>query len=652
MKFKFSILLFLCFFMIASVPSYAQANTTEIKQENQKDKKTEEPKSPPVEVQKDEISLIVTETGTMIQIEDESIKILTPKAASEYSKVVRFYTSGEQKCRIDFARVVKKDKQVIDITKDPESISSKDFPPLKDSLLYKNLRALILDFGNLEVGDTIEYKILITDLQPYPNKAFWMTSMSRDISILKNSKVIFTCPENTSFNYVTYRQKDSKMPLTKKTSKGIDTYSITFKNVPAIKEEIAMPPIASISPKVMVSSFKNWSEVSQMIDNLLKDKIVVNEKIIKDLKFLESESTKKDLEEKIFNMVKNSKNVINVGYGLGGYRFNKASDIYEQKTISSVDSAVLLYSLYKQVGIDAKLAIVASTAIGDISKELPSLQQFDTVLVVLPQDNGNYKWIDPSFRAKFIGELPQELKDSDTMIIDSVGTLTKTPPTFAYKNREEIRGEVVLLPDGNADAVINLDFFGTNALSWTSLYKQLNEVQRQNLYKVVAQRTAPNANVLNNGLSIPKTADDPFSVFVRYISFTMAKKIDNDKFECELPILKGGDMRKIIQSNLYQRESPVFVGTPCQEDRSFRINLPKGVKVIDMPKQVNIDNNVGSFQIICDKTDKTIYYHSRLILKKSMVEKEEFKELEDILKLAGNSGNEKIILTGITTGRR
>ena len=72
MKFKFSILLFLCFFMIASVPSYAQANTTEIKQENQKDKKTEEPKSPPVEVQKDEISLIVTETGTMIQIEDES----------------------------------------------------------------------------------------------------------------------------------------------------------------------------------------------------------------------------------------------------------------------------------------------------------------------------------------------------------------------------------------------------------------------------------------------------------------------------------------------------------------------------------------------------------------------------------------------------
>ena len=273
-------------------------------------------------------------------------------------------------------------------------------------------------------------------------------------------------------------------------------------------------------------------------------------------------------------------------------------------------------------------------------------------MIVLPEDNGKYKWIDPSFRAKFIGELPQEIKNSDSMIIDSIGTLTKTPPTFAYKNREEIKGEVALMPDGNADAVINLNFFGTNALSWTSLYNQLNEVQRQNLYKVVAQRTAPNANVLNNGLTLPKTADDPFSVFVRYISFTMAKKIDNDKFECELPILKGGDMRKIIQSNLYQRESPVFVGIPCQEDRSFRINLPKGVKVVDMPKQVNIDNNVGSFQIICDKTDKTIYYHSRLILKKSMVEKEEFKELEDILKLAGNSGNEKIILTGITTGRR
>lgn len=653
MKFKFSILLFLCFFMIASLPSYAQVNTTEIKQENQKDTaKAEEPKGPPVELIKDDIGLTVTETGTMVQIEDESIRILTEKAAKEYSKVVRFYTSGEQKFRIDFARVIKKDKKVIDITKDPESIASKDFPPLKDSPLYNKLRAVILDFGNLEVGDIIEYRVLITDLAQYPNKAFWLTSMSRDLSILKNSRVLFTCPQNTDFNYVTYRQKDQKMPLSKKTSKGIDNYSITFKNVPAFKEEIAMPPIASISPKVMISSFKNWSDLSLMINDLLKDKLALNDKMTKDLKILESESTKKALEDKIYNMVKNSKTVVNVGYGLGGYRFNKASDIYEQKKISSVDSAILLCSLYRQVGIDAKLAIVASSAIGKICKDLPSVQQFDTLLVVIPQENGTYKWLDPSFRATFAGELPQDTNGSDAMIVDNIGTLTTTPQTMAYKNREEIRGEVALLADGNADAVINLDFYGTNALSWTNLYNQLNDIQRQNLYKVVAQRTAPNANVLNSGLSLPKTANDPFSVFVRYISFTMAKKVADNKFECSLPILKGGDMRKLIQSNLTQRESPVFIGTPCQEDRSFRINLPVGVKVEELPKEIKIDNNVGSFQIICDKTDKTIYYHSRLVLKKSMVEKDEFKDLEDILKVASNSGNEKIILTGITSGRR
>lgn len=653
MKLKFSILLFLCFFMIASVPSFAQVNTTEIKQENSKENnKSEEPKGPPVEVSKDEIGLIITENGTMVQTEDESIKILTEKAAKEYSKVVRFYTATEQKFRIDFARVIKKDKTIIDITKDPESIASKDFPPLKDSPLYKNLRGVILDFGNLEVGDTIEYRVLITDLQPYPNKAFWMTSMSRDISTLKNSKVLFTCPENTSFNYVTYRQKDSKMPLTKKTSKGIDNYSITFKNVPAFKEEIAMPPIASISPKVMISSFKNWSDLSNMINELLKEKLSLSEKMTKDLKFLESESTKKGLEDKIYNLIKNSKSVVHVGYGLGGYRFNKASDIYQQKKISSIDSAVLLCSLYKQAGIDAKIALVASNTIGNISKELPSVQQFDTVLVVIPQQDGKYKWLDPSYRSTFAGELPQELNDSDAMIVDNSGTLTKTPKTMAYKNREEIKGEVSLLADGNADAVINCDFFGTNAISWTGLYNQLNDIQRQNLYKVIAQRTAPNANVLNSGLSVPKTAEEPFSVFVRYISFTMAKKVENNRFECALPILKGGDMRKIIQSNLLVRESPVFIGTPCQEDRSFRINLPEGVKVVEIPKQINIDNNVGSFQIICDKTDKTIYYHSRLVLKKSMVEKEEFKDLEDILKVASNSVTDKIILTGITAGKR
>ena len=106
----------------------------------------------------------------------------------------------------------------------------------------------------------------------------------------------------------------------------------------------------------------------------------------------------------------------------------------------------------KQAGIDAHIALAASNTIGNISKELPSVQQFDTVLVVIPQQDGKYKWLDPSYRSTFAGELPQELNDSDAMIVNNVGTLTKTPKSVAYKNREEIKGEVKLLADGNADA--------------------------------------------------------------------------------------------------------------------------------------------------------------------------------------------------------
>ena len=635
MKIKLLLILILSIFMISAVPAQEQTNAQN--EENQA--------GPPMEIQKDIIGLAVLEDGSTIQKEDEKIKITSKAGVEKYSKIIRFYITGEQKVNVTKAKIIKKDGQEIQLLGNPEAVASGKFEPLQGSPLYKNLRMLTLSFDNLEIGDVIEYCILIQD-SPYPGKAFWGTSMSQDTGFMKKSEFEFSCPEGTFFNYITYRQQNEKMPLKKKTSKNTDIYSITFNNVQPLEQEMAMPPTASLVPKIMVSSMTTWNDLAILMNELTKNKLQADDKMKREIELLKSESTTKDLEDKIYNLVKNSKKIIPLGYGLGTYRLNNAAEIYKQRVISSADAAVLLCALYKEAGFDARLALVASSAIGKVAQELPSIQQFDTLTVALKEGNG-YKWIDSSFRSPFLGELPADVQGSDAFVFSgNMGNFAILPLNAPSDNREDVAGEVALMKEGTADAVISLDFFGVNAYTWNELYSRLNSAQRQNIYRIVASRTTPNANIINKSLSTPKAPGDPFNIFIRYLSFGLVKKTKDGNFECHLPILSGGDFRKIISDNIKERTVPVFIGNPCQEDRRFRISLPEGIAVIERPKTININNDVGAFQVICEQKEQSLYYHSRLIFKKTIVEKQDFNKLMEILEAAEDARNETITMTG------
>lgn len=635
MKAKAFLLVLLVFALLAFIPAYA-------KEEPKQDKA---PAGPYMEILKDVIGLQVSKEGKMLLSEDEKIRILTKEGASKYSKVIRFYTLKEQKVKIKYAGVTKKDGSRNDILTSPEGVSAKPFEPLKNSGLYQDLRAVVIDFGAVEPGDIIEYGIDITDQLPYPGGAFWMTSMAQDTGFMKDSSAFVTYPKDRDVAYGAVHSED-KVNIKKKTSSDMSTLTYAARNVKPAKEEIASYPLSSTLPKILFTSLRDWNSLAAMIDELVKDKLELSADMKKDLGVIESQSLKKDIPEKIYSLLKRTKNVIPSGLGLGGYRFHKVSDIYAQKSITASDSALLLYAMLKHEGIDARLALIPSIGAGTVDKSIPSPQQFDLLAVAIKGDGG-YIWLDPSFKNPNFGGLPSDEQGCEAFVLDGIsGTFAMTPVEPFKANREEVVSEVFLLKDGSGDAVINLDFYGANARTWNELYDGLNEQQRQNLFRVVASRTAPNANVINSSLSVSKGDDSPFSVFIRFYTFGMLKKTADGKFDCPLPLLKGGDFRKIISEDLSLRTAPVFVGNLCQEDRRFRIIIPEGTDIFSMPESRMVENNVGSFQVVCERTANGIYYASRMILKKSKVEKDEFNQLEELLKEADKARNERILMTG------
>lgn len=623
---------FIFLFLFLSIFCVAHAQTeAEVKQ----------PSGPPMEIIKDIIALDVSSEGLMTQSEDEIITILTPEGVSKYSQIIRFYNSDYSEMDVTKALYIKKDGTKVNVA---SAVKDNIFPAFKEEAIYQSLRVLILDFTGIEPGATIEYTIVRKDKEPYKNGAFWETSISNDIGHIKETSTLLNIEKGASFNFFTPGHKDTKSKPTSKRDKEQHKYEWKFKNVTPIVREAAMPPLQNVSSKVIVSSFTSWNELSDMINTLAKPNMECSEEMKAELNELSLDSTRAGLFKKIYESVSKKIKVVPFSYGMSGYNFNKATDIYASSQVTSWDAALLLTSLYRAAGFDANLAMVSSLEYGDVYKEIPSPLQFDTLLVAVKGVTDGYLWLDPSALAGSMNKLPVNYQGRTAFIIgEKSGEFAVTPTLSPQQNREELISEIRLTADGSAEAVIKMNLFGSNSIAWKDLYDKLNDNQKENLAKVVAGRINQRNAVLEKNILLPKNGEGPFSLYTRFIIFNMFEVQSDSTLACPIPILTGGGFRKTILDSIENRKYPIYVGSPIQEDRRFHIDLPKNFEVVSLPESVYIDNKIASYQVICEKNEKGIYYFSRLILKTVFVDIEDMGLLRDVLDSAEKSRQEKLV---------
>ncbi len=613
----------------------------------QDDSRKESPAAPSyaMEVKRDVIGMTVDEKGCMTQTEDEQIKILTTDGVARYSQVIRFYDSAMSKMEVTKALIIKPDGQKTELP--ASAITDSSFNALKKTPLYDSFRVVVIDFSGIEPGSTIEYYIKNEYFVPYPNGAFWEASLSQDMGPIKETSTLLSVPKDKKFYYATPGHKDPMAKPSKKTSGGYDNYVWKFKNVEPMKQEVAMPPPQSISSKVIVSSFSSWSELASMVNLLMKDNMECSERMKNDLRQLALDSTKADLVKKIYDLVTHKKEIIPLSYGMTSYRLNKAAQLYESPVMTSYDAALLLVSLYRQAGFDADLALVSSISLGDVAKEVAAPLQFDTLLVVIRGIADSNIWIDPANITGNMMQLPAQFQARPAFMLGAgKSEISVTPMLSPQQNREEVTGEMRLTADGSAECILKLDLFGSNNFMWRELYGKLNAVQKQNMAKVILNRVYPRVTVLESSVNVPKEGKNPFAFYTRYIAFETLQKTDQG-LVCPFPVIASGDVRKAIAENVSSRKYPIYIGSPVQEDRRFRINIADDFNVASIPENIYVDNKIGSFQVICDKNDRGIYYYSRMILKTVFVDVADMPLLQQILDASEKARQDKILLNPI-----
>ena len=192
-------------------------------------------------------------------------KILDEKAKSDYGQAVIPFNSYYQQATLDFARTIKKDGTVIEVSRDATQI--KTDPNVKR---YTDMRALTFSLPALERGAVFEFQVTINQKIPLMENnwaaifGFYFDSVGARsiprIDPVYRSRLILKVPEGEEF---IYQVKNAKVLPTIKKESGHMVYTWEVKDLPTVTIEDFMPNIDEIVPLIQLSSIKEWKELDE-----------------------------------------------------------------------------------------------------------------------------------------------------------------------------------------------------------------------------------------------------------------------------------------------------------------------------------------------------------------------------------------------------
>jgi transglutaminase-like putative cysteine protease len=186
------------------------------------------------------------------------------------------------------------------------------------------------------------------------------------------------------------------------------TFAWELRNISSYGLEQMMPPRRNFVKyvKFSPSEWNSWNDIAYWYyNNFFKTELELTDKI--KAKARELTNNLDDEVSKItaiYNYVQNLRYVA-IQLGDGGIRPSKPEKVLEREYGDCKDKSILLISLLRSLGINAKPVLVLTYSAGTMDLSFPSWN-FNHMIVKVEADNNRSVWLDPTVTGIAIGELP------------------------------------------------------------------------------------------------------------------------------------------------------------------------------------------------------------------------------------------------------
>lgn len=502
------------------------------------------------------------------------LRALTPRGVEQARVQSMQFAPDRQVVRVERARIVRPDGQVIEAKGESERSLSEPWYGL-----WYDVRARLVSFTQLQPGDTLEFAARLDD-----SGSNFFADYFGDFVLLQGTArkrvadyVLLGPPGRTFYAAAAplpdLARSEDKLP------DGGTRLRFTAREVPRVVPEPAMPGPSEVFAWLHVSTYADWESVGRFYWGLVKDQLQVTHDVRR-----AAEEAVRDVPaadelgriRAVYRTVLQKTRYVGLEFGINSFKPYPVETILSRAFGDCKDKASLMYAMLQALGIDSRVVLLRMRRLGALQEKPASLAVFNHAILYVPK---HQLFLDGTAEFHGSAELPGDDVGAEVLVVEPSGQgsrLVRTPEARPEANTEEALAQVTLAPDGSAALTLTARSRG----AWTAELRRTFESpdeRRTKAEEYLARGAWPGVKVTGVQASDPLALEAPFEL----------------RFEARLPSfgtpLPGGRMRfnpfgqrpRAVESwaQLSRRTLPMRLPPAQRTTVESRVILPPGVRV-------------------------------------------------------------------------
>ena len=549
------------------------------------------------------------EDGTYTEENEYFVKANTQVGVQYVRTQTFWYDSSYSTFSVDVVELIKP-TGVIALNADKVTSENIDSSQM-DSNIYdpnnKLVQVLIPDF---EVGDIAHIKMTRTTSKArVPNFFGDIFGLESSYPILKY-RYLISGPETLPLKSIVTRNTIKAVDFNEEREGGRINYCWEISNVPQAFPEPDMPAMYSCVGRCIVSTAKNWEEISKWYWELCEEPLnAITPAMEEEVKTLVAGTEEKSPERllKVFTYVSQKIRYMGVTTETvaPGYEPHPVSMTFENKHGVCRDKAALLVTMLRLAGFNSYPVLIM---VGEkLDNEVPITFFNHAVVAVQFDGTDEYVLMDPTDEST--AEIfPEYLCEKSYLVAKPDGEkLRVSPPIDYHKNMVSIKttAQLEIAKDG-ANLLSNchttIDFKGLNDTMYRGFFVDndkptIQSFIRRNLMKANSKLILTDYKLLP---ADPSDTTKPLKLELFYDMVSpFPQSLNGSAAVIDVPKFSGvfGIVNMVMpDTSLLTRRFPLKILSTCGEEEHISIQLPNEFSEATFPKQLsNIDVSSGPF---------------------------------------------------------
>ncbi len=473
--------------------------------------------------------------------------------------------------------------------------------------LYFDLARTTLQFRKLKPGDAIVVEHEISDLGPAPfGLVFGELLPLGDTSPVREVDITIRLPAGTPLHHTVFdpARPDARHPPPLRRelkTPGGDTSEWRWKMGPfaAAPSEARSPNALERAAVLHASSFASWQAAAAWFGALLREALPVpgQDPTIRELarKLAVGKDGTEAQVRAVFEFARAQVRYVGLEFGIHSIKPHAAWQVAQRQFGDCKDKATLIVALLAELGIDAQVALVRTSDLGQVKDGVASLGIFNHAIAYVPRLDW---WLDATAVANGPLELPDGDCSGQALRIGTDSDLETLPDPDPSRQQAEVAIDVELAADGSAH------------LRWSGRFAGLTAAQlRGELAAVTNKKEKMEAELAPRwpGVAVRSVTVTGIEPQADVVTIAIDAQLS------QLGVRQGQRLRwaplrpssALLDTWVGEetRKTPLLLPRPLGVKETLRLHLPPGVQVAELPSAASASGPSATFEMAAQHDD-------------------------------------------------